>query len=194
MQATQPYWITKYCWQLSCSHLPWHQKEQAALSWYQCCCCWVLDKVFLIYLMSAVDPSGIGPLCRRTIPAGIVCYSVVKFYGNIFKNDKQYTHIQTSTSSEMFHWVRLQVPPWQLGDPSFVSPSHLAKVQGPLQLSVSSADTTCRPRSAFPSHVSVGSQCQVQNTKELGETPSHLVIVNNDYWASSLIHTPWLNL
>lgn len=26
--ATQPYWITNYCWQLSCSHLPHHQMEE----------------------------------------------------------------------------------------------------------------------------------------------------------------------
>lgn len=41
-----------------------------------------------------------------------------------------------------------------------------------------------------PSLVSVGSQCQAQNTKELRETASHLAVANNNYWLSSLIQTP----
>lgn len=41
-----------------------------------------------------------------------------------------------------------------------------------------------------PSLVSVGSQRQAQNTKELRETARHLAVANNNYWLSSLIQTP----
>lgn len=81
---------------LSCSHLPCQQMEQEAFliqCCNSCCCCWKsLDKVFLIYLMSVADVSGIGPFCLGMISAGTLCYSVVKLYGDVFKMANDDTH------------------------------------------------------------------------------------------------------
>lgn len=89
------------------------------------------------------------------------------------QNDKWYAHLLTSISLEMFHWVILQVSWWQLGGPSFVSPSHPARLQGSLELSVSSVDTACCPRSAdsFPCQCGI----TMPNSKYQGVKRKHLV-------------------
>lgn len=139
--ATQRYWITNYCWQLSCSHLPHHQMEEEALSWYQCrcrrccCCCWTLDKVFLRYFnVCSWCVRHRATLSEDDTSRDSLLFSCQVLWKHI-QNDKWDPHLLTSIALEMLHWVIMQVSGWQLGGPSFVSPSHLAKLQGPLQLS-----------------------------------------------------------
>lgn len=154
--------------------------EEEALSWYQCHCCQTLEKGFLGYFNVCSWCVRHWATRLRTTPAGVVRFQLSSCM-ETYSEWQVGPHLLTSIAPEMLHWVTMQVSGRQLGGPSFVSSSHLAKLQGPLQLS---------PKTSWVLPVLV----MAHNATELRETASHLALANNSYWLSSLIQTPWVDL